>query len=221
MNNNKRLNSERLVLKRQKETVYYRNIRLKRRKQDPRSQRLPLSPKKEKIQDSLEISSKSTRKLAVATRIKREHACSDIQHSRFSQQNPSFSSETRFRKRRRPLLCVLFARPNFSRRKTKRNDSQITHIRALLFERKRDSSSLSLSLCEQKHIVRRECESQSTKKTFANIPLTRRNLLRIYVTRNQKFAQKRQRERMFRVYPKTLNKKSVQLKSAHVSLSHS
>ena len=35
MNNNKRLNSERLVLKRQKETVYYQNIRLKRRKQDP------------------------------------------------------------------------------------------------------------------------------------------------------------------------------------------
>ena len=29
MNNNKRLNNERLVLKRQKETVYYQNIRLK------------------------------------------------------------------------------------------------------------------------------------------------------------------------------------------------
>jgi hypothetical protein len=29
MNNNKRLNNERLVLKRQKETVYYQNIRVK------------------------------------------------------------------------------------------------------------------------------------------------------------------------------------------------
>ena len=167
MNNNKRLNSERLVLKRQKETVYYQNIRLKRRKQDPRSQRLPLSPKKEKIQDALEISSKSTRKLAVATRIKRDYAFGDIQHSRFSQQNPSFSSETRFRKRR-PSFFVSFSRDqisHFSRYEEKRNATP-SHTRVVR-EKERLLLLLSLSLCEQKHIEHTECESQSTKKTFA------------------------------------------------------
>ena len=43
----------------------------------------------------------------------------------------------------------------------------ITHMMRALFERKRDSSSLSLSLCEQKHVELTERESQSTKKTFA------------------------------------------------------
>jgi len=153
MNNNKRLNSERLVLKRQKETVYYQNIRLKRRKRDPRSQRLPLSPKKEKIQDALEISSKSTRKLAVATRIKRDYAFGDIQHSRFSQQNPSFSSETRFRKRR-PSFFVSFSRDqisHFSRYEEKRN----ANIYARCSRERETPLPLSLSLRTKAHRTHR------------------------------------------------------------------
>ena len=154
MNNNKRLNSERLVLKRQKETVYYQNIRLKRRKRDPRSQRLPLSPKKEKIQDALEISSKSTRKLAVATRIKRDYAFGDIQHSRFSQQNPSFSSETRFRKRR-PSFFVSFSRDqisHFSRYEEKRNANIYARCSR---ERETPPPPLSLSLRTKAHRTHR------------------------------------------------------------------
>ena len=163
--NNKRLNSERLVLKRQKETVYYRNIRLKRRKQDPRSQRLPLSPKKEKIQDSrnlVEIDAQTRRRDANKTRarVQRHPTLSFL-----STKSVVFIRNA-IQKTTSILLCVLFARPNFSFfaiwRKTK-----CKHIRAL-FERKRDSSSSSTSsLCEQKRIEHTECESRSTKKTFA------------------------------------------------------
>jgi len=201
MMNNKRLNSERLVLKRQKETVYYRNIRLKRRKQDPRSQRLPLSPKKEKIQDSrnlVEIDAQTRRRDANKTRarVQRHPTLSFL-----STKSVVFIRNA-IQKTTSILLCVLFARPNFSRRKTKRNDSQITHIRALLFERKRDSSSLSLSLSLRTKAHRtRSASHKAQKKRSQYIPLTRLNLLRIYMTRNQNFAQREREGRQ------TLNKK--------------
>jgi len=188
--NNKRLNSERLVLKRQKETVYYRNIRLKRRKQDPSSQS-PLSPKKEKIQDSrnlVEIDAQTRRRDANKTRLRvRRHPTLSFLSTKYVFIRKAIQNDVR--------VCVLFARPNFSFFAMKKNEMQRFSSRIRAFERKRDSSlslSLSLSLSATK-AYRMQCESQSTKKNVRNVPLYRRlNLLLVW--RLESKCEERERE---------------------------
>ena len=161
MNNNERLNNKRLVLKRQKETVLSKH-QIKKEETRPSSQS-PLSPKKRKSK-TLEISSKSTLKLAVATRLKRDYAFGDTQQCRFFQQKP-FTSEKRFKT---TSAFVSFSRPNFSFFAMKKNEMQRFSSRIRAFERKRDSSSLSplqkhIEYTTQAAVTKRE----STKKTFA------------------------------------------------------
>ena len=176
MNNNERLNNTRLVLKRQKETVYYQNIRLKRRKQDPRSQS-PLSPKKRKSK-TLEISSKSTRKLAVATRIKRDSAFRDIQHYRFSQQN-TFSSEKRFKTTVR--VCVLFATKFliFRGRESEMKMILITHARVR--EKERLLLSLPATKAHRIYNAGSSHKAREHKKNVRNVPLYLRRLNLLFV----------------------------------------
>ena len=104
---------------------------IKKEETRPSSQS-PLSPKKRKSK-TLEISSKSTLKLAVAKRLKRDYAFSDIQQSRFSQQKP-FPSEKRFKKRR-PRLCPFRDQISHFSRKGKRNENDSHHTRARSRER--------------------------------------------------------------------------------------
>ena len=163
--NNKRLNSERLVLKRQKETVYYRNIRLKRRKQDPRSQRLPLSPKKEKIQDArnlVEIDAQTRRRDANKTRLRvQRHPTLSF----LSTKSVVFIRNAIQKTTSSASLCP-FRETKFL---TKKNETQRfsnhTYTRVVVREKERLLLSLSLSLRTKAH--RMQCESQSTKKTFA------------------------------------------------------
>ena len=181
MNNNKRLNNKRLVLKRQKETVYYRNIRLKRRKQDPQA-KASLSPKKEKIQDSrnlVEIDAQTRRRDANKTRARvRRHPTVVVSLNKNRRFHPKRDSENDVH----PSLCPFRETKFLIFRDMKKNEMQRfsnhTYTRVVVREKER-LLSLSLSLSLLTKVYRMQCESQSTKKTFANIPLTRLNLLRI------------------------------------------
>ena len=101
-----------------------------------------------------------------------------------------------------PSLCPFRETKFLIFRDMKKNEMQ-TYTRVV--REKERLLSLSLSLCEQKRIVR-SASREAQKKRSQYVPLTRRNLLRIYVTRNQKFAQ-RERERSLGFWSKTLNKK--------------
>ena len=103
-----------------------------------------------------------------------------------------------------PSLCPFRETKFLIFRDMKKNEMQ-TYTRVVR-EKERLLLLLSLSLCEQKRIVR-SASHKAQKKRSQYVPLTRRNLLRINMTRNQKFARDRERKEGLGFKVKTLNKK--------------
>jgi|TARA_B110000305_G_C19379008_1_gene608531 hypothetical protein len=170
MNNNKRLNNKRLVLKRKEETIISKH-QIKGGNKTLKPKALPSSPKKEKIQES-HPSSKSTLKLAVAKRLKRDYAFGDMQRRQFFQQKP-FSSEKRFKT---TFAFVLFATKFLIFRGEKRNEMiLITYTRVREKERLLLLLHILSLVTKVSHTASHKARAQ--KKRSQHVPLKRLNLL--------------------------------------------